>query len=100
MQQQLLEKQDLKNPAPKQLLEKAVPKQRVNSLDNYLENNSDEEFIKYDSDNYSSNESESEEDDSKEDDCGSDIKNVTFNLNVINEIIEKIENRIKYNKIE
>ena len=88
LEKQLLEKQDLKNPARKH---------SANGLENY-ETNSDEEYIKYDSDNYSSNESDSEEDDSEEDDSeevNSDIKNVTFNLNVINEIIEKIENRIK-----
>jgi len=102
MLQASFEKQDLK----KQLLEKAVPKFSANGLDNYLENNSDEEYIKYDSDNYSSQESSSEEvnSDSEEDDSeevNSDnenkhnVKNITFNLNVINEIIQKIENRIK-----
>ena len=92
LEKQLLEKQDLKNPARKH---------SANGLENY-ETNSDEEYIIYDSDNYSSegdngggscSGSDSEEDDSEE--VISDIKNVTFNLNVINEIIEKIENRIK-----
>ena len=101
-----LMKQLLEKAAPKQLLEKAAPKYSANSLNNY-ENNSDEEYIKYDSDNYISEEGNSEEgyseDSSNEDDSNSvdninsvdDIKNITFNLKVINEIIEKIENRIK-----
>ena len=95
--EQLLEKA-----APKQLLEKAAPKYSANGLENY-ETNSDEEYIKYDSDNYSSNESDSEESSSEEvnseevnsEKVNSDIKNITFNLKVMNEIIGKIENRIK-----
>ena len=115
-EKQILEKQDLKKQllekaapkqllekaAPKQLLEKAAPKYSANGLENY-ETNSDEEYIKYDSDNYSSNESDSEESSSEEvnseevnsEKVNSDIKNITFNLKVMNEIIGKIENRIK-----
>ena len=113
LMKQLFEKQDLK----KQLLEKAAPKYSAHGLENY-ENNSDEECIKYDSNNYSSEDGSSEEgnnsedgnsedgnSDSEEVDCeeddsvevnsGSDIKKITFNITVINEIIGKIENRIK-----
>ena len=106
LMQQLLEKQDLKNPSR-------------NFRANSLENNNDEEYIKYDSDNYSSeegssgddnggsgdddngcvdddsSEEDSSEENSSEEDNDNGLKTLTFNLTVINEIIEKIENRIK-----
>ena len=103
----------------KQLLEKAAQKCTEKSKHNRLENNSDEDAIDYDSDNYSSddeqdlknparkyseNSNNDDEQDLKnpagkysanDDDSNSNMKNITFNLTVINEIIEKIQNRIK-----
>ena len=85
--QQLLEKQ---------LLEKAAPKYSTNGLENY-KNNSNGEYVKYvsdNSDNSDDSDNSDNSDNSDDSDDNSDIKNMTFNLKVINEIIEKIENRI------
>jgi geranylgeranyl pyrophosphate synthase len=91
------EKQDLKNPAHKYSENSNSVEETIDyhdNSDNYSsdgsDDNDDEQLLEKAASKYSAN-----DDDDDDDDSNRNMKNITFNLIVINEIIEKIENRIK-----